>query len=112
MSLIEVETLDLEQAALLCKAEISTIRAKAHRGEIPGRKVGKRWVFVKAHLLEWISGRYEPQKVIQFPEVTPMMPQPDSLPRRVKPGKRPLGLQEEYYLMLGRKRNGDKVSNG
>ena len=53
-----MKILDLNEAAefLLMNAEV--LRRKANDGEIPGRKAGKRWVFVKEHLADWVSGRY------------------------------------------------------
>ncbi len=63
-----MKTLNLEEAAtyLLMNAEV--LRRKASDGEIPGRKAGKRWVFVQDHLADWISGRYpvngQPLRVI------------------------------------------------
>jgi hypothetical protein len=53
-----MKTLDLNEAAkfLLMNAEV--LRRKASAGEIPGRKTGKRWVFIKEHLADWVSGRY------------------------------------------------------
>ncbi len=53
-----MNTLDLREAAdfLLMNAEV--LRRKASKGEVPGRKTGKRWVFIKEHLADWVSGRY------------------------------------------------------
>jgi hypothetical protein len=53
-----MNTMDLREAAnfLLMNAEV--LRRKASKGDIPGRKTGKRWVFIKEHLADWVSGRY------------------------------------------------------
>ena len=53
-----MKTLTLEQAAELLKCSAATVRRKAKRGEVPGRKVGRCWVFVEEHLADWISGRF------------------------------------------------------
>ncbi len=53
-----METLDLEQAANFLKVNPEVLRRKAKDGEIPGSKVGRKWVFVKEHLADFISGRY------------------------------------------------------
>jgi hypothetical protein len=51
-------TLDLEQAAAFLQMNPRVLSRKAAKGLIPGAKPGKRWVFVKEHLADWISGRY------------------------------------------------------
>lgn len=53
-----MQALGLIEAAdfLLMNAEV--LRRKANRGDVPGRKAGKKWVFIKEHLADWVSGRY------------------------------------------------------
>ena len=53
-----MQILDLTEAAnfLLMNAEV--LRSKAYQGDVPGRKAGKKWVFIKEHLADWVSGRY------------------------------------------------------
>ena len=53
-----MQILDLTEAAnfLLMNAEV--LRRKAYQGHVPGRKAGKKWVFIKEHLADWVSGRY------------------------------------------------------
>lgn len=53
-----METFNLIEAAKFMLMNAEVLRRKASTGEIPGRKVGKRWVFVKEHLADYISGRY------------------------------------------------------
>jgi hypothetical protein len=53
-----METLDLNEAAKFLFMNAEALRRKASAGEIPGRKTGKRWVFIKEHLADWVSGRY------------------------------------------------------
>jgi hypothetical protein len=53
-----METLNLKQAAQFLIMNAEVLRRKAGNGEIPGRKTGKRWVFIKEHLADWVSGRY------------------------------------------------------
>jgi hypothetical protein len=53
-----MQTLDLNEASVFLKMNPEVLRRKAHLGEIPGKKTGKRWVFVREHLADWISGRY------------------------------------------------------
>lgn len=53
-----METLDLEEAANFLKMNPEVLRRKAKSQEVPSRKAGKRWIFIKEHLADWVSGRY------------------------------------------------------
>ncbi|MGZ5055277.1 MAG: helix-turn-helix domain-containing protein [Methylobacter sp.] len=53
-----METLLLQDAAIFLHMNPEVLRRKAKLGEIPGRKAGRKWVFVKEHLADFISGRY------------------------------------------------------
>ncbi len=53
-----METLLLQDAAAFLHMNPEVLRRKAKNGEIPGRKAGRKWVFVKEHLADFISGRY------------------------------------------------------
>ena len=53
-----MNTLNLNEAASFLKMNPEVLRRKAKAGQVPGRKVGKRWIFVKEHLADWVSGRY------------------------------------------------------
>ena len=53
-----MNTLKLNEAASFLKMNPEVLRRKARAGQIPGRKAGKRWIFVKEHLADWVSGRY------------------------------------------------------
>jgi len=55
---ITMQTIDIQEAAQFLKMNEEVLRRKARRHEIPGKKAGKRWIFVKEHLADWISGRY------------------------------------------------------
>ena len=63
-----METLDLEEAAEFLRMNAESLRRRAKRGDIPSRKTGKKWLFIKKHLADWVSGRYpepkEPLKII------------------------------------------------
>lgn len=50
-----MQTLDLNQAAAFLLMSAEGLRRKAKAGQIPGRKAGRSWVFVREHLAEWIS---------------------------------------------------------
>lgn len=53
-----METLDLDEAAEFLKMNAEVLRRKAKNSQIPGRKAGKRWIFIREHLADWVSGRY------------------------------------------------------
>lgn len=56
-----METLDLDQAAALLKIHPVTLSEKASRGEIPGARIGKRWVFITIDLIDYIRSQYARQ---------------------------------------------------
>jgi excisionase family DNA binding protein len=49
------EVLSAQEAAVFLGFRVYTIREKAAKGEIPGRKVGKEWRFSRRRLLEWLE---------------------------------------------------------
>jgi excisionase family DNA binding protein len=51
-------TLDLNEAAAFLKMSPEALRRKAKAGEIPGRKVGKRWCFIKSDLVAYVRSGY------------------------------------------------------
>jgi hypothetical protein len=53
-----MQILDLTEAANFLLMNPEVLRRKAYLGNVPGRKAGKKWVFIKEHLADWVSGRY------------------------------------------------------
>jgi hypothetical protein len=53
-----MQTLDLKEAATFLKMNPEVLRRQAKAGNAPGKKTGKRWIFIKEHLADWVSGRY------------------------------------------------------
>jgi excisionase family DNA binding protein len=51
----EKEVFDVKAAAFL-GLNPDDIRRYARKGLLPARKLGKRWLFHKAHLVEWLKG--------------------------------------------------------
>jgi excisionase family DNA binding protein len=49
---------DLNEAADFLKMHRESLRRLAISGEVPARKVGKKWVFIREHLADYVSGRY------------------------------------------------------
>lgn len=53
------EVLTLEELAVYLKVSETTAYALVRGGELPGRKVGREWRFLKASVLEWLRGTGE-----------------------------------------------------
>jgi len=53
-----MKTIDLQQAAKLLHIHPVTLQDKAKRGEVPGAKIGKSWVFIDVDLYEYIRAKY------------------------------------------------------
>jgi excisionase family DNA binding protein len=50
------EVLTVEQAAELLQVEADDVRALADAGELPGRRIGDEWRFLRRALLAWLGG--------------------------------------------------------
>ncbi len=55
---IEMVSFDLNEAADFLKMHRESLRRLAISGDVPARKVGKKWVFIREHLADYVSGRY------------------------------------------------------
>jgi excisionase family DNA binding protein len=51
------EVFDVKTAAAYLGINPDDLRRYARMGLIPARKLGKRWLFHKAHLIEWLRGQ-------------------------------------------------------
>ena len=104
-----MKTLNLEEAAVYLLMNAEVLRRKASDGEIPGRKAGKRWVFVQDHLADWISGRYpvngQPLRVIDGGlSKTGVIEICQSTKEKTRGGfKLPRQTEAEYNALLGLK---------
>jgi hypothetical protein len=105
----KVITLDLNEAASFLKMNPEVLRRKARAGQVPGRKAGKCWIFVKEHLADWVSERYaEPRRGLQVID-DGYQPKEDIQPcRSINAGKTggfnsPHRTASEYSALLGRK---------
>jgi excisionase family DNA binding protein len=56
------EVLTLQEAAGLLRLPVETVRASAIAGDLPGRRFGDEWRFVRAALLAWLAGVETPQR--------------------------------------------------
>jgi excisionase family DNA binding protein len=50
------EVLTVEQAAQLLQVEPGDVAALAEAGELPGRKIGESWRFLRSAVLTWLGG--------------------------------------------------------
>jgi excisionase family DNA binding protein len=57
-----VRTLDINECAAFLRIDRTTALALANRGEIPGAKVGRAWVFLEEDLAQWLRGEIEAQQ--------------------------------------------------
>lgn len=53
-----MKTLDLNETAQLLKMNPEALRRIAKRGDIPARKVGKKWIFLESALEDWFFQSY------------------------------------------------------
>ncbi|QPS38964.1 helix-turn-helix domain-containing protein [Burkholderia oklahomensis] len=58
-----MNTVDLLAAAVMLGAHPETVRLKAKAGALPGRKVGKRWMFSTVALQRYLAGEWVPRVV-------------------------------------------------
>jgi excisionase family DNA binding protein len=58
-------TLTLEEAARFLHLHPSTLEAKARSGDIPGAKLGKRWVFLEVDLTEHVRSHYPARALLR-----------------------------------------------
>ena len=53
------ETLNDDGAAALLHADLETVRLLARKGELPGAKIGRSWVFLRSDVLAFLRERIE-----------------------------------------------------
>lgn len=64
------ETLDLDQAAALLHMHKETVRQRAKAGELPGAKLGRRWVFLLEDLKNYLRAQYPAKRqAVQVPNL-------------------------------------------
>ncbi|WP_408406118.1 helix-turn-helix domain-containing protein [Paraburkholderia sediminicola] len=68
-----MNTVDLVQAAAMLGAHPETVRLKAKAGDLPGRKVGKRWIFSTVALERYLAGEWIP-RVVQGDQAKEIQP--------------------------------------
>jgi excisionase family DNA binding protein len=53
------EILDVAGAATLLTVSTDTVYELFKSGELPGRKVGRKWITTKSAILRWVEGSFE-----------------------------------------------------
>jgi excisionase family DNA binding protein len=99
-------TITADEAAILLKMNKTSLMRKAKRGEIPGIKPGKRWVFVLEDLHEWMKGAYaNMRQVSNFVDTSDKDTRKCHLRKEAKSGGQssPLQTENEYESLLGLK---------
>lgn len=54
-----VKTLTAEEVGEILKLTRTSVTVKAKAGEIPGMKIGNRWIFLEVDLLAYIRSQYK-----------------------------------------------------
>lgn len=52
------DILDVEKAAALLTVSTDTVYDLFKSGELPGRKVGRKWITTRGALMRWIEGSF------------------------------------------------------
>jgi excisionase family DNA binding protein len=56
------EVLDVDEVAALLQVEADAVRDLAESGELPGRKIGDEWRFLRRAVLGWLGGAAPPDQ--------------------------------------------------
>ena len=54
---MNAEVLNVDEVAELLRVGRNTVYEAANRGEIPHRRVGRRLIFSRAAVMEWLHGK-------------------------------------------------------
>lgn len=57
-----MKTLDIDECAEFLKVDRTTALALAGKGDLPGAKIGRAWVFLEDDLVEYLRGRVRAQQ--------------------------------------------------
>ncbi|MEM7708970.1 MAG: helix-turn-helix domain-containing protein [Pseudomonadota bacterium] len=61
-ALDETPTIGTTEAARLLHCCSETVKRRARDGELPGRRVGRSWVFLRADVLNYVRGYTGPER--------------------------------------------------
>lgn len=89
-----METMDLNEAAVFLRMNPEVLRRWARAGRVPASKIGKRWLFLRSDLVDFIrSKQQKPTKIVC-----------QSIDEEKSGGSDlPLPAENEYSALLGLK---------
>lgn len=91
MSTITAETIDSVECAELLHCTPEQVEDLARAGEIPGLKLGRSWLFVRADLLAWLAEKAREQAQERRAKRNPASSRnPEIKPRRRVPPALPV----------------------
>lgn len=96
-----METLNIEEAAEMLKIHPVTLSEKACRGQIPGARIGKRWVFIKVDLIDYIRSQYKRQAMQGEPMEVSICHSTNEKIHRFGGSKSRLPADDAYRKVLG-----------
>src|ERR1700676_5198260 len=82
------EVLDVQGAAALLTVSADTVYDLFAKGELPGRKVGRKWITTKAAVLRWIentSGDDSLARAVERGDMSALTPAMNKVKVRLKP---------------------------
>ncbi|KQQ40046.1 hypothetical protein ASF61_04400 [Duganella sp. Leaf126] len=87
------DTFNALGAATLLHADVETVLALARKGELPGTKIGKSWVFLRTDILDFLrervrhdtAQRLQSQRAASPAPAALLVPRPASRKRRELP---------------------------
>lgn len=91
-----MKTLNLEDCAAFLKIDPSTAQKLAARGELPGAKIGRAWVFLEDDLVAYLRSKVHAQMSERKIATTPTKAVYVGSPKRRSQRKRPLPDLSQY----------------
>src|SRR3989344_3632545 len=94
-----MKTMDLKEASAFLHMHPVTLLRKVNAGEIPGAKVGKRWLFVDVDLIDHLRSNYSRRALRGDTEVTSLCLSSNAKTRPSGGSKSPIE-DDEYSKVL------------
>ena len=95
-----MQTLDLNEAALMLRIHPVTLLKKVRSGEIPAAKPGKRYVFLDLDLVEYVRSNYVWQALQSDSEEVIKCHSTSAKTRRSGGSKSPSAVESRYNEVL------------
>ncbi|MGJ8619641.1 MAG: helix-turn-helix domain-containing protein [Methylophilaceae bacterium] len=94
------ESLNLEEAAAFLHLHTMTLLRRAQSGEIPGAKIGKRWVFLRLDLIEYVRSQYSQQASVGVTEGSEQCHSTNAKTRQIGGSSSLLKVRNQYNAVL------------